>query len=112
MIHSARPDPRNEDACRMAAARLQHDHRHWMVMWGCYTRTYVAFPLFHAPRGTILTATVPDEMAAKIRRQERAAGMRIPPPSPAPDWQQQDWQQQDWRQQQEWHGRGSLDPIH
>jgi hypothetical protein len=102
MIHSDSPDPRNEEACRMAAARLQHEHRHWMIMWGCYTRTYVAFPLFHAPRGTILTATVPEEMIAKIRRQERAAGMRIPQPSPAPDQQQQ----------RDWYGRRSLDPTH
>jgi hypothetical protein len=101
MIHSVGANPINEDACRMAAARLQHEYRRWMIMWGCYTRMYVAFPLFHAPRGTIITATVPEEMAAKIRRQERAAGMRIPPPSPAPDRQQQ----------RDWHGRGSLDPI-
>jgi hypothetical protein len=101
MIHSG-PNPRNEDACRMAAARLQHEYRNWMIMWGCYTRTYVAFPLFPAPRGTILTATVPDEMTAKIRRHERAAGMRVPPPSPAPDR----------RRERDWHGRGSLDPIH
>ena len=102
MIHSVGPDPRNEDACRMAAARLQYDHRHWMVMWGCYTRTYVAFPLFPAPRGTILIATAPDEMTAKMRRQERAAGMRVPAPSPAPDRQQQP----------DWNGRRSLDPVH
>jgi hypothetical protein len=102
MIHSVGPDPRNEDACRMAAVRLQREYRHWMIMWGCYTRTYVAFPLFHAPRDTILTATVPDEMAAKILRHERAAGMRVPPPSLPPER----------RPERDWHGRGSLDPIH
>ena len=102
MIHSVGPNPMNEDACRMAAVRLQHEYRHWMIMWGCYTRTYVAFPLFHAPRGTILTATVPDEMADKIRRHERAAGMRVPPTSPRPDRQPE----------RDWHGRGTLDPIH
>ena len=84
MIHSAAPDPSNEDACRRAAARLQHDHRHWMIMWGCYTRRYVAFPLFPAPRGTILTAVAPAELAAKMRGQERSAGMWAPPPGPVP----------------------------
>ena len=78
MIHNAAaPDPSNEDACRRAAARLQHDHRHWMIMWGCYTRRYVAFPLFPAPHGTILTAVAPAELAAKMRGQERSAGMWV-----------------------------------
>lgn len=86
MIFSLSPDPRNEDACRRAAAQLQHDHERWLVMWGCYTHSYVAFPLFRAPRGTVLTAATPAEMAAKMRREERAAGVRVPPPSPPPEW--------------------------
>jgi hypothetical protein len=49
-------------------------------MWGCYTRCYIAFPLFPAPRGTILTATAPAEMAVKMRREERFAGLWVPPP--------------------------------
>ena len=83
MIPSPSPDPSNEDACRRAAAQLQHDHGNWLVMWGCYTHTYIAFPLFHAPRGTVLTATAPAEMAAKMRRQERSA--RVPQPQ---EWQE------------------------
>lgn len=78
MIPSPSPDPHNEDACRAAAARLQHDHGNWLVLWGCYTHSYVAFPLFSAPRGTILTASTPGEMTAKMRREERVAGARIP----------------------------------
>jgi len=85
LIPSTRPDPRDEDACRMAAARLQREHPNWLVIWGCYTRSYVAFPLFAAPRGTILTAAAPDEMAARMRRQERSAGVRVPRPSLPPD---------------------------
>jgi hypothetical protein len=68
----------------MAAAQLQHDHGNWLVMWGCYTHTYVAFPLFHAPRGTVLIATAPGEMAAKMRRQERSA--RKPAPGSPQQW--------------------------
>lgn len=87
---SSRPD--DEDACRVAAARLRHDHEHWLVMWGCYTRCYVAFPLFPAPPGTILVASAPDDLAARMRRQERSAGVRVPPPGPAPEWERiQDW---------------------
>jgi hypothetical protein len=101
MIHSAAQDPSHEDACRRAAARLQRDHQHWMVMWGCYTRRYVAFPLFPAPRGTILTAVAPAELAAKMRRQERSAGMWAAPPGPVPGRQQE----------RDWPGRRSLGPV-
>lgn len=83
MIPSPSPDPRNEDACRAAAARLQHDHKNWLVLWGCYTHSYVAFPLFSAPRGTILTAATPGEMTGKMRREERVAGVRVPPQAAA-----------------------------
>ena len=100
----------------MAAAQLQRDHKHWLVMWGCYTRTYIAFPLFAAPRGTILTAAAPAEMVAKMRRQERTADVRVPQPSPPPDWRgavdwqsAQGWQDaQDRQGAQDWPGRRSL----
>jgi hypothetical protein len=78
----------------MAAAQLQHDHRNWLVMWGCYTHTYIAFPLFHAPRGTVLTAAAPGEMAAKMHRQERSA--RVPPPTESPEWQDPNVPPQGW----------------
>mgnify|MGYP007135527660 CR=1 FL=1 len=70
-------------------------------MWGCYTRCYIAFPLFAAPRGTVLTAATPAEMMTKMRRQERSTGVRVPPPSPAPDWQDA----------ADWPGRRSLRQI-
>jgi hypothetical protein len=92
----------------MAAAQLQHEHRNWLVMWGCYTRAYIAFPLFAAPRGTILTAAAPAEMVAKMRRQERSAGVRVPQPSPAPDRQET----ADWQSAQDWPGRHSLRRTH
>jgi hypothetical protein len=88
VIPSPSPDPNNEDACRRAAAQLQHDYQHWLVMWGCYTRSYVAFPLFAAPRGTILSASTPAGLAARMRRQERLAAAAMPPPGPAPEWQE------------------------
>jgi hypothetical protein len=77
----------------MAAAQIQHDHRNWLVMWGCYTHSYIAFPLFPAPRGTILTAATPAEIVVMMRREERLAGMRVPAPSPPQDWQRRE----DWR---------------
>ncbi len=92
VIPSTSRESSDEDACRRAAAQLQLDYKHWLVMWGCYTRSYVAFPLFPVPSGTILTARTPADLAAKMRRQERSAGAQVPPPSPAPEWERtQDW---------------------
>jgi hypothetical protein len=53
-------------------------------MWGCYTRSFVAFPLFPAPRGTVLTAGTPGELAAKMRTTEQSAGLQVPPPRHPP----------------------------
>ncbi|HEX4064216.1 MAG TPA: hypothetical protein VHY58_24660 [Streptosporangiaceae bacterium] len=87
MIPNPNPGPRdqrNEDACRQAAAQLQRDHGRWLVMWGCYTRRYVAFPLFQTPRGTVITAATPGELSAKMHSTERSAGMQVPPPRHPP----------------------------
>jgi hypothetical protein len=137
VIPSPSPDPGNEDACRRAAAQLQHDHGRWLVMWGCYTRSYIAFPLFTAQRGIVLTAASPGEMTAKIRRTEGSADTRVPPPRPGGEWQRppqwqppQEWQPpqprqppqarpgpQEWPGPQgrpgppEWPGRRSLPPA-
>jgi hypothetical protein len=99
VIPSLSPDPTNEDACRRAAAQLQYDHRNWLVMWGCYTLTYIAFPLFPAPRGMILTASAPAEIAVKMRREERSAAGRVPVSSPPQNWQPPEDRQppEDWR---------------
>jgi hypothetical protein len=53
-------------------------------MWGCYTRSYVAFPLFAVPRGTVLTAATPGELTTKMRSTEQSAGLRVPPPRHPP----------------------------
>jgi hypothetical protein len=122
VIPSPSPDQRNEDACRRAAAQLQHDHGQWLVMWGCYTRSYIAFPLFAVPRGIVLTASSPGEMTAKIQRAERSAAAQVPPPrSPMPGPQRvpgvpgqrmpgpQEWPGPRGRQgPQDWPGRTSL----
>lgn len=110
MTPSPSPDPRNEDACRAAAARLQHDHKNWLVLWGCYTHSYVAFPLFSAPRGTILTAATPGEMTGKMRREERMAGARVPQQPAATDAYPAASPPGPYPPRQDWPGRQSLSP--
>jgi hypothetical protein len=48
-----------DDQQRRDAAEIERSRPGWMVMWGCYSRLFWAFPRFHAPPGTIISA--PDQ---------------------------------------------------
>ncbi len=50
--------------------QIQRDHPNWLVMWGVYTRQYVAFPLFNAPKGTIAQDHDPDQLVDRMRQME------------------------------------------
>jgi len=60
----------DDDAHRETAKRLARDFPNWLIVWGIYTRQYVAFPLFDAPRGTILAARDPSALAARLQQTE------------------------------------------
>jgi hypothetical protein len=51
-----------DDQERRAAAEIERAHPNWLVMWGCYTRVFWAFPRFLTPRGTIVSAPGPDRL--------------------------------------------------
>lgn len=55
---------------REAARMIERARPGWMVIYGIYTRQYVAFPLFHAPSGTIVTASYPPALMTRMRRVE------------------------------------------
>ena len=52
-------------------SKIRMKKAHWLVVWGTYTRQFVAFPLFDAPRGTILAAGYPDALTGRMREAER-----------------------------------------
>jgi hypothetical protein len=60
----------DEQQHRDTADGLQRDHPRWLVLYGTYTRQYVAFPLFSAPRGTILSNAQPGALARQIQKAE------------------------------------------
>jgi hypothetical protein len=60
----------NDESHRETAKRIEHDHPHWIVMWGVYSREYVAFPLFRVPSGTVLSSGNFNLLAAKMRQIE------------------------------------------
>lgn len=44
-----------------------------MVIWVAREALYCAYPLLRAPRGTVLTAATPDELAAQMEQVQQAA---------------------------------------
>lgn len=59
----------DDAAARDCAKELQQDHP-WLVIFGCYSREYVCFPLFHAPPGLWITAKYPPAAAEKMMKVE------------------------------------------
>ncbi len=76
--------PDEHEAGRQTAQQIQRDHPRWMVVYGAYTREYVAFPLFPAPAGTILASHYPPALIEHIRATDHYATSHPAPPGPAP----------------------------
>ena len=61
---------RYQDGCQNAQ-QIERDHPLWMVIFGCYSHEYVAFPLFQAPPGTVLAAHYAPALIARMEGAER-----------------------------------------
>ena len=64
-----------DDWERRTAAQIERSHPHWMVVWGCYSRMYWAFPRFPVPKGTIARSGDPERLLAEVDWIEAEAGM-------------------------------------
>jgi hypothetical protein len=70
------------DGMRRIAEQLEASNPRWIVVFGAYTKQFIAFSRFHAPEGTIITARYPDALPSRLRiAEERHA---VPPPSEPP----------------------------
>ena len=58
------------------ADQLESENPLWIVVFGTYSRQFVAFPRFTVPAGTMAVARYPGALAEKMRRIERE--MRVP----------------------------------
>lgn len=65
--------PEEIEANQAAARQIELQHPGWMVLWGVYSKQYVAFPLFAAPAGTILAAGYAPALAPRMAAVERRA---------------------------------------
>ena len=64
----------DDEECREIARDIEQESHGWFVVWGVYSRQFVAFPLFDAPQGTILTANYPDALAGRMEETRRKLG--------------------------------------
>jgi hypothetical protein len=56
------------------AAELQDQHPAWLVVWGEYSRLYLAYPWPLAPSGRWLTSADPAELLRQMEDIERHYG--------------------------------------
>jgi hypothetical protein len=75
---SEMPGRNSDDECLDIVARISQDFPDWLVIWGTYTRQFVAFPLFAAPPGAFVTAHRPGALITRMRNTERTLGT-LPP---------------------------------
>jgi hypothetical protein len=54
------------------AGQMEEDNPSWIVVFGVYTRQFVAFPRFHAP-GTVVTVSYPAALPPRMRAIEAQA---------------------------------------
>jgi hypothetical protein len=59
-----------DDEQWQVASEIEQSHPSWLVMWGCYSRMFWAFPLFTVPPGTIVSAPGPDRLLADMEDVE------------------------------------------
>jgi hypothetical protein len=58
---------------RRIAGRLGEDNPSWIVLFGIYSRQFVAFPRFDVPMGTVVAARYPATLPPRMRRIESRA---------------------------------------
>jgi hypothetical protein len=90
--HWQRPGSRSghavtDDKQWQVAREIEQSCPHWLVLWGCYSRLFWAFPLFQAPKGTIVSAPDRERLVADMHgvEIEQSATSWVPiDSSPAP----------------------------
>ncbi len=58
---------------KQVAERLESDNPWWIVVYGVFTRQFVAFPRFRAPVA-VITASYPAALPPRMRAIEATAG--------------------------------------
>ena len=68
--------PAEEDACRAVAEDIQRLRPGWLVLFGCFSRQYVAFPVFPVRQRVTVTAYYPPALVERMDEAERLFRIR------------------------------------
>jgi hypothetical protein len=68
---------KGDNACYAIAERIGQSRPQWLVMWGCYSRLYWAYPLFEMRPRMIVHAAYPDALVARMDETEQRFRVRI-----------------------------------
>lgn len=66
----------DDDVCWAVAERINQARPQWLVLWGCYTRRYWAYPLFAIRHRVLVYAGYPDALVARMDEAERRFRVR------------------------------------
>lgn len=69
--NSGRAGRQDENFMRQVAENLESGYPRWIVVFGVFTRQFVAFPRFSVPAGTIAVANYPGALTARMLGIER-----------------------------------------
>lgn len=69
------PIPGDDDPHRKTVRRLEREHPNWIVLFGVYTKQYVAFPRFGTPGRIRLESYDPDDLGRRMRDIEQYFGI-------------------------------------
>lgn len=73
---NARLSVLSDDEGREIAEDIRKQRPEWLVIFGCYSRQFVAFPLFKVSQRTILVARYPDALIDRMVRAEQERRIR------------------------------------
>jgi hypothetical protein len=74
--HDAADFQLSESEGKGIAENIQRKHPGWMIVFGVYSRQFVAFPLFKVNKRTILAARYPDALIDRMVGTEQAERQR------------------------------------
>jgi hypothetical protein len=66
------------------AEQIQQQRPQWMIIYGCYSHRYWAYPLFPVSRRVIIHASYPDALIDRLDRAEQAYRIHPPQETPTP----------------------------
>ena len=62
---------RDDDKAREVAEWIEREHPRWIVVFGAFTKQFICFPRFPAAPGTVVVASYPGALPARMKYAER-----------------------------------------